>query len=85
MNTNEAAKAYVEQALVTLRGALRERGVDALYVTHPANVRYLTGFSSPKDASVLVLPDRAVMFTDGRYTAQAAEEALVPYEITSEV
>jgi len=28
MNTNEAAKAYVEQALVTLRGALRERGLD---------------------------------------------------------
>jgi len=85
MTTSDTARANVSGALDVLRRAMKERGVDALYVTYPANVRYLTGFSTPKDASVLVLQDRAVMFTDGRYTAQAAEEALVPYEITSEV
>ena len=83
--TSDAATAAVDEALGVLRAALAERGVDAMLVTYPANVRYLTGFSTPNDASVLVLPDRAVMFTDGRYTAQAAEEALVPYEITQEV
>lgn len=81
MTIADPAKAHVDEALDVLRGAMRERGVDAMLVTYPANVRYLTGFSSPEDATLLVLPDAAVMFTDGRYTAQAAEEALVPYEI----
>jgi len=84
MIARDSAKAHVEKATAQIREALGARGVDALLVTYPANVRYLTGFSSPKDASVLVLPDRVVMLTDGRYTAQAAEEALVPYEVVSD-
>ncbi len=85
MTITDTARDHVGAALDALRASLSERGVDAMLVTYPANVRYLTGFSSPGDASLLVLPDRAVMFTDGRYTAQAAEEALVPYEIVSDV
>lgn len=71
------------ELLERVRAALTEQGLDALYVTQPANVRYLSHFSSPADASVLVLPDAAVLLTDGRYTAQADEESAVPFEIVA--
>ncbi|HZJ10057.1 MAG TPA: Xaa-Pro peptidase family protein [Trueperaceae bacterium] len=69
--------------LAGIREALAGAGADALLVTEPANVRYLTSFSSPEDGAVLVLPDRAVLFTDARYTAQAAQESRLPVEIVS--
>jgi Xaa-Pro aminopeptidase len=49
-------------------------GVDALLVTHPADVRYLCGFTGSSGALVLV-GGRAVLFTDGRYMSQAKAEA----------
>jgi Xaa-Pro aminopeptidase len=48
--------------------------LDALVVTHPEDVRYLTGFTGSNGAVALV-GARAVLFTDGRYTAQARSEA----------
>jgi len=46
---------------------------EALLVTTPANLRWLTGFAG--SAGVLVVgPDRAVLATDGRYRTQAAEQ-----------
>ncbi len=50
-------------------------GVDALLVTHLPDVVYLTGFTGSNGAVVL-LGGRAVLFTDGRYTAQAKAEAV---------
>ncbi len=85
MTVTAPSKTHVDATLEQVRSAMKQHDVEALLVTYPPNVRYLSGFSSPDDASVLVLPDRAVMFTDGRYTAQAEEEALVPYEIVSSV
>ncbi len=61
--------------LQDVRGKLAGLGADALLVTGPANVRYLSGFTSPEDGVVLVTSDRAVLVTDGRYTAQAGEES----------
>jgi Xaa-Pro aminopeptidase len=56
------------------RGLPRLR-LDALLVTHLPNVRYLCGFTG--SAGVLALTaDRAALFTDGRYTAQAHREAV---------
>ena len=55
--------------------ALVAANVDVLLVTHPADVRYLTGFTGSNGALVLG-PRMAVLFTDGRYTAQAAAEVL---------
>lgn len=48
----------------------------AVLVTHPPDVRYLTGFTGSNAAVVLPLarPRAAVLFTDGRYTQQAREE-----------
>lgn len=83
MTLTATLEKHVDESLAAVRSAMEREGVNALLVTYPPNVRYLTGFSSPADASVLVLPDRAVMFTDGRYTAQAAEESLLPYEIVN--
>lgn len=61
-----------------LRAALKRAGVDALWVSDPANIRVLTGFTDGKDGKVLVTPDDATLYTDARYTVQAQEESSVP-------
>lgn len=57
------------------RAAAAAAGVDALIVTHLPDVFYLSGFTG-SNAVLLVLSDSAHLFTDGRYTIQAREEAL---------
>ena len=64
-----------------VREKLAASGAEALLVTHPANVRYLSGFRAPEDGRVLVTADEAVLVTDGRYTQQAGEESRLPVEI----
>ncbi len=57
--------------------AARAVGAEALLVTHPADVRWLTGFTGSNGAVAMVLrarTPRVVLFTDGRYTTQAREE-----------
>ncbi len=49
-------------------------GQDGLLVTHPADIRYLSGFTGSAGALVLH-GKRSTLFTDGRYTAQAKAEA----------
>ncbi|GAC1673402.1 MAG: Xaa-Pro peptidase family protein [Candidatus Acidiferrum sp.] len=47
--------------------------IDALFITHPANLYYLTGFTG--DAGALVMGAREhALVTDGRFTLQAAAE-----------
>ncbi len=53
---------------------MSREGVEALLVTHLPDVRYLSGFTGSSAALVLG-GGRAVLFTDGRYTAQAKAEA----------
>jgi Xaa-Pro aminopeptidase len=65
-------------------GAARAAGVDALLVTNLPDVRWLCGFTG--SSAALVVPcnsnkssrptPRAVLFTDGRYIAQANAEAV---------
>jgi Xaa-Pro aminopeptidase len=50
-----------------------EAECDALLVTSATNVRYLTGFTGSA-GMLLVLPDEAVLVTDGRYETQSAEQ-----------
>lgn len=54
--------------------AAKAAGVDGLLVTHLPDVRYLCGFTG-SNAALALTGGRAVLFTDGRYTAQAKEEA----------
>jgi len=60
------------------RQRLRERiaaaDIDAALVTRLVNVRYLTGFTG-SNAALLVMPDGAVLATDGRYATQASAQA----------
>jgi Xaa-Pro aminopeptidase len=58
-------------------GALRRKmtraGLPGLLVTHPPDVRYLSGFTG-SSAALAVVRRSARLFTDSRYTTQAAEE-----------
>ncbi len=54
--------------------ALRERTrAKALYVSALPNIRYLTGFTGSA-GHLLVEPEQATLFTDGRYRTQAREQ-----------
>ena len=54
--------------------ALRERiGAGAFYVSALPNIRYLTGFTGSA-GHLLVGPEQATLFTDGRYRTQAREQ-----------
>jgi Xaa-Pro aminopeptidase len=55
-----------------LQSTLAEQDGAPLLVTNLTNVRYLTGFSG-SNGQLLVTPDEAVFFTDGRYRAQASD------------
>ena len=65
--------AYTEARRHALRALLASADLSALLVTRPANVRYLTGFTGTYGA-LLLLHDRTLFFTDGRYRHQAAAE-----------
>jgi Xaa-Pro aminopeptidase len=52
---------------------LADEGLDALLITSPVNVTYLTGFTG--DSSVVLLTrDRALLLSDPRYIGQIADE-----------
>jgi Xaa-Pro aminopeptidase len=56
-----------------LRARFSDVGVDALLVTRLPNIRYLTGFTGSA-GMLLVLPDDAVLVSDGRYGEQARSQ-----------
>ncbi len=56
-----------------LASRLAELGADGFLLTRLPNVRYLTGFTG-SNGQVLLTPDDAVFFTDGRYTEQSRHE-----------
>jgi Xaa-Pro aminopeptidase len=64
---------YPAQRRDRLARCLVDEGLDALLVSSPVNVTYLTGFTG--DTSVLVLArDQTLLVSDMRFTAQLAEE-----------
>ena len=60
-----------------LRRRLSRAGLPGLLVTHLPDVRYLSGFTG-SSAALGLTRRTAKLFTDGRYTAQAAEEVTAP-------
>jgi Xaa-Pro aminopeptidase len=56
-----------------LAEALAARKAGALLVWAAPNVRYLSGFTGD-NAALLVLPGKAILFTDPRYAIQAAQQ-----------
>jgi Xaa-Pro aminopeptidase len=64
---------YPAQRRQRLAPCLADEGLDALLVSSPVSVTYLTGFSG--DSSYLILTrDRPVLVSDARYTEQIAAE-----------
>lgn len=60
--------------IAQLIARLTERGLDALLISTAENCRYLSGFTGSA-GYLLVTPDRAILFTDSRYTEQASRQA----------
>jgi Xaa-Pro aminopeptidase len=56
-----------------LASQLRDRKLDALIISSPPDIRYLSGFTG-SNGLLLVTPDAAHLFTDPRYRIQAAQE-----------
>jgi Xaa-Pro aminopeptidase len=56
-----------------VQDSLESAKLDILLVTHPPNIRYLSGFTGSAGA-LLLTPEKSVFFTDGRYTEQAHTE-----------
>jgi Xaa-Pro aminopeptidase len=64
---------YPAQRRERLIRQLTDEGIDALMVSNPVNVTYLTGFTG--DSTVLLLRrDRLLLVSDSRYTGQLSEE-----------
>lgn len=57
----------------TFQLTLDAKRIDGFVVTHPANLRYLCGYTG-SNGLLLFLRGRRVFFTDGRYTEQARDE-----------
>jgi Xaa-Pro aminopeptidase len=66
--------------LIHLRQKIAALGLDGLWVAKPENIRYLSGFTTPKDAKILVTHQEILLYTDSRYTAQARIESKIPFE-----
>ncbi len=78
MTTASMAAPRVRGRLGRLRESLDRAGADegpveALLVTTPANIFWLTGFSGSA-GSLLVTGGRALLVTDGRYRTQSGEQ-----------
>lgn len=63
--------------LQRLRALLTAQNLDALLVSQPANRHYLSGFATAEDDNagrLLISSQQAILVTDGRFIAQAAQE-----------
>ena len=49
------------------------KNADAILISHPTDVRWMTGFTGSNGA-LWITQNRSVLFTDGRYTHQASNE-----------
>ena len=68
------AKAYLKVRLVAVRKAMRELKLDALLLTHPPDLAYLSNFTG-SDSVGLVTEKDFFLATDFRYQEQAEIEA----------
>lgn len=69
-----------EQRLAALRARLYEERVDAIMVSDPVNVAYLTAFDGVFDEAdahaAIITDDACLLYTDGRYAEAVREAAL---------
>ncbi len=70
----------IQSMLAQLRHKLQALELDGIWVAKPENIRYLSGFTTPKDGKMLVTQNEVFLYTDARYTVQAAKESRVPVQ-----
>src|ERR1700683_95991 len=68
------AKAYLKVRQKSVRDAMRKLGIDALLLTVPPDLAYLTNFTGDDSIGVLTLDD-FILVSDFRYQEQARIEA----------
>ncbi len=66
-------RATVRDRLDAFRRAVRRGGARSALVTHPTDIRYLSGFAGD-DSWLFVTPSAATLVTDFRYAEQAERE-----------
>lgn len=71
--TPTRSSAHASRRRAAMKGAAAQARIDALLVTSPPDVRYLTGFTGD-DSFLLLHPGGASLITDGRYGRQARAE-----------
>ncbi len=64
-----------KKRLDAVRQQCKQSKVQAMIVMSVENVRYLSGFTG-HDSWLLILPDKAILITDSRYTEQARGECV---------
>lgn len=56
-----------------IKDILNELGLDAIYITHIPNIRYISGFSG-SSAYLIITKNKNYFFTDFRYDSQCREQ-----------
>ena len=57
-----------------LRKSMKEKNIEALLITSPYNLRYISHFTGTTGLSIITM-NKAYFVTDFRYTEQAREQA----------
>ena len=70
----------IEQRIARLRAFLQEHDADGVIIVQPENLRYFSAFTGGEGALVIGL-NQAVLWTDSRYTEQAANQSGTWYDI----
>lgn len=70
----------IEQRIARLRAFLQEHDADGVIIVQPENLHYFSAFTGGEGALVIGL-DQAVLWTDSRYTEQAANQSGAWYDI----
>lgn len=72
-----------EERIKALRGLINEAGVDAFYISFPANVAYFTG-SNGSDLALYINSSSAYIITDFRYREMASAFTWLSYVETKQ-
>jgi len=60
--------------ITRLRKIMEDLKLDSVMISDPANIFYLSGFTSGDDGKLLITGTEQLLFTDSRYEIQAKEE-----------
>jgi len=60
--------------ITRLRKIMGDSKLDSVMISDPANIFYLSGFTSGDDGKLLITDTEQLLFTDSRYEIQAKEE-----------